>query len=413
MYSLDSNLFTILSNFLTLNRELVPFLTDVQFRYVQYLPILLLGFTLAFLLTPLLGYLAQKFDILDKPAELRDTKWNKDDNPDRHQHKKPMPLLGGFAVIIPLILISLFTLHFQNDLVFIVIGVLVLSISGLIDEKYNMPAIWQLTFQLIAAIIVIFSTYDLGIIKIPFDGIIDFSWLTYTGDIAGLPYSLSFPGDLIAVGWIILCINAVKWLNGSDALLEGNLLIVFTLIFVIGVRNANALMVILPLIIIGALAGLTIFIFPPAKIYIGSAGKTVLGFLAGTFAFMSGSKFSVTLLVLLLPLLDAFFVIVSRYLREKPKNPLTLLKMNGRDHIHHKLQDLGLNNVQILLTEGSITLLLGSLAILTSQAYRYFLLSFGAFLVLTGIVVINIAAKRAKSRSNKEKEETPESKYSY
>lgn len=413
MNAIDSNLLTVMSNFFTLDQSLVPFLTDNQFRYVQYLPLLLVAFTIAFLLTPLLGYIAKKLDIMDKPNYMREEKWNKYDDPERHQHKKPMPFLGGLAVIIPLVILSLITLKFQYDFVFILIAIAVLTISGLIDEKYNMPATWQLTFQILAATIVMFTLTDLDIIKIPFDGTINLGWLAYSGTIFNIPFSFSFPGDLLAIGWIVMCINAVKWLNGSDALLEGNLLIIFTLIFIIGVRNFNALMIILPLIIIGSLSGLTIFVFPPAKIYIGSAGKTVLGFLAGTLAFMSGSKFSVTLLVLLLPILDALFVIISRYIKHKPKNPFEILKMNGRDHIHHKLQDLGLNKIQILTVESSITLLLGSLAILTSQAYRYALLAFGAFLVLGIIVLANIAAKKIKNGGKKEKEESPESKYSY
>lgn len=413
MYSIDSNLLTVMSNFFTLDKSLVQFLTDNQFRYVQYLPLLLIAFAIAFLLTPLLGYIAQKLDIMDKPNYMRESKWNKYDNPDRHQQKKPMPLLGGLAVIIPLVILSLITLKFQYDFVFILIAIIVLTISGLLDEKYNMPAVWQLIFQTLAATIVVFSVHNLDIIKIPFDGTVNLNWLNYTGTIFKVPFSFSFPGDLLTIGWIIMCINAVKWLNGSDALLEGNLLIVFTLIFIIGVRNFNALMILLPLIIIGSLSGLTIFVFPPAKIYIGSAGKTVLGFLAGTLAFMSGSKFSVTLLVLLLPLLDALFVVISRYIKYKPQNPLDILKMNGRDHIHHKFQDIGLNKVQILAIEGSITLFLGSLAILTSQAYRYAFLTFGAFLVLAIIALTNIVAKKIKNSDKKEKEESPESKYSY
>jgi len=397
--------------FLLLDKSTFSFIPDNYFNYLQYAPIFLIAFITAFLLTPILGSIAKRFNIIDNPINLRKNKWNKFDNPERHTHKNPMPFLGGFAVLIPLLILSPLLLIFQGEFVFLYIGLIILSISGFIDEKYNMPSIWQLILQFIAIFIFALTVTDLDLIKIPFDGILNTNLLSYAGTIGQIPFSLSFPGDLILIGWILLSLNAIKWLNGVDALLEGNLIIAFSFILILAIRGGNITVILMSAIIIGALLGLIIYIFPPAKIYIGSAGKTVLGFLVASFAFLIDTKFSISLIIILLPVLDAIYVIITRYLRERPKNPFDIIKMNGRDHFHHKLQDLGLNAIQILMIEVSIALLINSIAVFNTQAYRYFTLLLGIFIILSLIITVNIISKKRKSKVTTK--ETPESKYSY
>jgi len=153
------------------------------------------------------------------------------------------------------------------------------------------------------------------------------------------------------------------------------------------------------------------FAFPPQKIMSGSSGKTVYGFLICILAIIADSKMSTTLMLLTLPLIDFIYVIVKRIFVVKPKNLLTLLRINDTNHLHHQLLKLNLSRRQVVLLEMSATLLLGSFAILTTGAIRYFALILGVSLGIAFVVFINIKASR--KRIGNEDEKSPESKYSY
>jgi UDP-GlcNAc:undecaprenyl-phosphate/decaprenyl-phosphate GlcNAc-1-phosphate transferase len=114
-------------------------------------------------------------------------------------------------------------------------------------------------------------------------------------------------------------------------------------------------------------------------------------------------------MLLALPIIDALYVIVYRYITYKPKNPIELMRINDTSHLHHRLIKLNFSGKQILLIETSISLLVGSFAILSTGALRYFALIFGIAAVIAFIVFINYKAHRKE----KVKEQSPESKYSY
>ena len=141
----------------------------------------------------------------------------------------------------------------------------------------------------------------------------------------------------------------------------------------------------------------------------GSSGKSVYGFLISILALISGAKFSTTIMLLALPIIDAIYVIIYRYITYKPKNPIELMKINDTSHLHHQLLKLNFTSVQILLIETAVALLVGSFAILATGALRYFALIFGTALIIGFIVFTNY-----KKKTKKEKEKpSPESKYSY
>jgi len=115
--------------------------------------------------------------------------------------------------------------------------------------------------------------------------------------------------------------------------------------------------------------------------------------------------------LLIVPLLDFAYVIIKRYLTYKPKSFTELMKINGPDHFHHQLIKLGLTRTQVVLVEIAITLFLGSFAILTAGAVRYFVIVLVIALGIAILVYTNIRA--SKKQIKEEKEESPESKYSY
>lgn len=414
MESTSNILTTIFTKFLVLERDLIYFVPDQYYDYLKYLPVLLVFFLLAFLLTPLIGYLATKYDVMDKPAEERSTGWNKFDNPSRHIHKTKVPYFGGLSILIPMIIFIPVVFTLAGDLIFIYIGIILLTLSGFLDDKYNLPSTVQFGFQFLAALLLAFSTKDIDIVKIPFDGTISLDWLHLNFDIFSLQASLSLPGDLLLIVWTIFFINAVKWVAGVDALMEGNLIIAFALIYILGIRTGDPVSTIISLMMVGGLLGFIIYNYPPAKIFSGSTGKTTFGYLAAALSLFNGTKSATSYAILLLPVIDALFVIGKRYFQHKPKNLLDLLRMNGTDHLHHRLLEMNLPVKLIVLLEMSVTLLVGSLAILSTEAYRFFVVAFSVFIVTLLVTLVHLFSVKKKDKpGRKEKEETPESKYSY
>ncbi len=408
-------------NILSQYTEIISDLPKVYYKYLRFLPYLVIPLLITFFLTPIIGYIATKLKVFDYPAEQRRErlkKINKYDNPDRHIHKRRVPLLGGLSVIIPfLIFLSLYLgNNFEQApiLLPLLIASLFLVINGVLDDVFNMPATIQLLFQSVAAFVMAFSILNLTVIKVPFDGYMNLHWYDFSLQALGLPWSFIFPGDIVLIFWFLICINAIKWVGGSDALLESNVVIALLMIFLVAVRNAEIQTALLAIFLSGSLSGFVFYNFPPAKIFTGSTGKTLYGFLLAVFSVMNSTKIATTIIILLLPLTDFFYVLLKRYLQHKPKNPLDLLRMNGKDHLHHKLLSLGYNSRQVLLIETLATVIVGSLAVLTVGSMKFFLILLlvaVAFMIL--LVLETLRLKEKKKEKEEESKESPEKRYSY
>ncbi len=399
---------------LLLQTGLTNFIPDSLFRYAKFFPIFVIAFIVAVLLTPIIGHSSRKLGIVDVPGKKRQVKLNKYDNPDRHIHKKATPILGGVAVILPFLLFLSFFFEINPTTIALIASTLLLTITGVLDDIYNLPASIQFISQVAAALIIALVVVDFAIISVPIIGNIDLDWARLGFNLGGVDFNLTMPGDLLIIPWILLCINALKWVSGSDGLLEGNMVIAFLLIATLGVRTQSAEIVAMSTFLAGGISGFLVFNFPPAKIFSASVGKTLYGFLVAVLAIMGSSKIATTILIIALPLVDAIFVVIRRYIVHKPKNLFDLMRINGRDHLHHQLLKIGLSPRRILLIEGSITLLFGSIAVLTTGAVKFFILIFALFLLSLLILYINYSAEREKpTHGETEQEDSPESKYRY
>jgi len=383
-------------------------------KYLAYVPYFIGAFAATVLLTPLIGYIATKLKVFDLPAGERKAKQNKFDDPQRHIHKRKVPFLGGLAVLIPLILYLLFTVNGHPLLIPILLGVLILTISGALDDVFNLPANIQFVAQAAAAIIIAVSIIDFRFINNPLGGYIYLDQFVKEFSILGIPQRLVLPGDFLLFWWILVCINALKWVCGSDGIFEGNSALAFLFLFFIGVRTNSPEVVMLSILMTGGIAGFLIYNYPPAKIHTGGSGKTVYGFLISVLSVVNGAKVATTMIILTLPLADFIFVIINRYLKYKPKNFLELMRINDRTHFHHQLLAMGLSMKKVFLIEISITLLVGSLAVLTAGTTKLFVLLASAFLGTIFLFIVHHFRKKHEEKARTKKESaTPESRYSY
>ena len=251
-------------------------------KYLNYWPVLLIGLIFSILILPIIGKLATKFGITYKPGVKR--KNREFDNPQKAIHEKETPALGGLAVTIPLLIAIPVFFRFDPVITAITIALSILVIGSLLDDLFNLPAKIQLGYQILAALVIAFSVIDLSGISFFTNDLLNLKQSLWSTNIFSMPISFVFPGDLILIFWILLCINAVKWVGGSPGLVESYSLSIFMLLFVISVRTYSLFSSTLSILISGTLIPLLYFAFPPPKVMSGSSGKSVYGFLISILA---------------------------------------------------------------------------------------------------------------------------------
>jgi tryptophan synthase alpha subunit len=110
----------------------------------------------------------------------------------------------------------------------------------------------------------------------------------------------------------------------------------------------------------------------------------------GVSAIIGGAKLATILLVLGVPILDVVWLIVSLVLAGRSPT------RGARDHLHHRLADMGLRPRQIVAIFYSLSIGFGVLGISDISASAK--LAALAALVVIGSVLIAIATRRATVR---------------
>jgi len=268
-----------------------------------YLLIAASALVLAISGTPVMRLVALRFGVVDQPAA-------------RKIHANPVPLLGGAAIYIAFI-IFLFTLgdrRYIHEVVGIFIGATLVSLMGVVDDRWGLGSYFKLGGQLVAACILIYSGVQVSI----FGG-----WL----DI------------LVTIAWVVGITNAMNLLDNMDGL-SGGIAMIAAVFFTLLAALSNQYMVgALAAALAGACAGFLVYNWNPAHIFMGDTGSLFLGFLLAAVGiklrFPSNSDtitWMIPVLVLALPVFDTTLVFISRLRRGK--NPLTT---PGKDHISHRL----------------------------------------------------------------------------
>ena len=377
-------------------------------KYFAYIPITLIAFLVTFFITPIIGKIAWSIGATLKPKQKQ--KGKDFDNPEKAMHEKETPTLGGLAVTLPALIITLLSFQINSFTGPIIVALVILIIGATLDDIYNLNSRIQFSYQILAALVIVLSVIDLSSIGLIDQEVLNLSAYTLQFRIFNFPISIVFPGDIFLFFWLLLCLNAVKWVGGSPGLIESYSGVIFTLIFVISVRTVSEFTATMSIAMSGSLIAFLFYAIPPEKIMSGSSGRSVYGFMLALLALINDSKISTSLMLLGLPLLDAAFVLIRRIIIHKPKSIRELLKINDATHFHHRLLSLNLSRIQVLLVETAIALLFGSIGIATTGAMRYFAVIFGLAILLILIVFINYKANKKQKENDKE---SPESKYSY
>lgn len=391
--------------------------------YLEYLPHFLIALLSSFLLTPLVGYIAEKFKLIDLPAKQRK---RTDDTLKTRTKKYVVPRAGGLAVIIPFVFILVATHALDKQVGAIILGSLILTLSGLLDDKYQTNFKYQGLAHILAALIVVAAGISIDSIQSPFDTSFNLRSFVIPFALGSTQYSIALPADLITIIWILMMINAVNWIFGTDGLGEGISIIAFLMILLVSVKMESPLTAFLAAIAAGGLLGFLPFNLPPSKITSGTTGTHVYGFLIATLSILGGIKVSTSVIVLIIPIIDMIWVMVGRINRHGVTNLSELFKATttGDDtHLHHRLLKLGFSTVQVAIVEWIGVGICAIVAFAAGNLPKATIIGIITVIVLVlflGISLLlknNIRLGRKKTVKQQGRrppeEETPESRYAY
>ena len=246
----------------------------------------------------------------------------------RKVHTQAIPTMGGMAIIAAALSLGLI-LFFSNELDWsfgaMLVGIIILTVTGIVDDLKDISAKKRLLVQFGVAFLVV----KMGFVLPSLLGIMDLPiWM-----LEGLSI-------VLIVGFI----NAFNFIDGIDGLAGGlGLISCLVLAFFFG----SSIYAYFAFVLSGALFAFLYYNFNPAKIFMGDTGSTVIGFLVVILAIklsafpylkLTANPHVVAMSLLILPVFDIIRTVFFRLL--KKKSPLSA----DKTHIHHLLIKAGNNH---------------------------------------------------------------------
>jgi UDP-GlcNAc:undecaprenyl-phosphate/decaprenyl-phosphate GlcNAc-1-phosphate transferase len=324
---------------------------------------------IAFVATPPVARLARRLGVLHHPR-------------DRDLHDRPVPGLGGLAILAAVVVAALVFLPWNGETRGIVGGALAIAFVGAVDDwRPNglHPAV-KLAGQFAAAAIPVSAGVFVDHLTLPFFEPIGLS------DAVGRALTL--------VG-IVAVMNVVNFTDGADGLAAGVCTIAAATFAIIALSLGRDEAGVLAALTAGASVGFLWHNFHPASIFMGDAGSNLLGLLLACVAIQGVLKTAAVvalffpLLILAVPALDATFVVAKRIKYGRP------VYSADRWHFHHRFADIGFSQRRTVLYLYGWTLSLAALAL----AMRFVpyseddgTLNAGWALVIAGFGLVALAA---------------------
>ena len=333
----------------------------------------LLGLVTAFVVTPFSMRIAKKYGAIDVPN-------------DRRVNKKPMPRLGGIAVIAGFFVSTIYLLIsmsiegklvlFEEDMLWLklvgfFVGIIILGITCFIDDTKGIHSLTKLIVQIVAALIVVACGIRIENFEIPF----------LNGQ-SELNIVLSY---IITVCWIVGVTNAINLIDGLDGLSSGISLISCISLLIIFTLNGSPLIAIVLITALGgAISGFLPYNFNPAKTFIGDTGSNFLGFSLAVISILGVAKTYTALvliapiIVLALPIFDTLFAIFRRI---KNGKSLKAVFKADKGHLHHRLMQKGYTQKQAVFILYGITATFGMFAVVLLDSGVWKALSFAILVI--------------------------------
>ncbi len=273
----------------------------------------------------------------------------------RTVHTGEVPKLGGGAVFVAFLFgmtalwltkkeLFLQNIHLIGSLV---AGAAVLFTLGAIDDKRDLNCNLKLVVEILVAVLAVSMGWKMEVLVLPAAQEIPlgiFAW----------PFS---------VLWLVGVANSFNMIDGLDGLAAGIAIAVLLSSMAISALFGGVLVPIIAVILAGSVIGFLRYNINPASIFMGDSGSLSLGFALACIT-MNAATVEAGKTIILIPLLlltDTSLAIFRRWRRGI--HPFHA----DREHVHHRLVNLGLSQSGAALTLVALSVILGIMAYLVAQ----------------------------------------------
>lgn len=295
---------------------------------MQNLIPVVIAFILSALFTRRFCNPTSRFHLLDHPNE-------------RSLHSRPTPRTGGVAIFVAVgVAVGLWSLdtHLTSLLYGLGAGAGLVAVLSFLDDRKGLPVGVRLPGHLLAA-----ASLVIGGLYLPAFSVSDMVW--HWPMWLGIVFSLLF---------LIWMINLYNFMDGMDGFAAGMGVIGFGAFAMLGYLAKDPVFLTLNLIIVSAVAGFLLFNFPPARIFMGDTGSSLLGLLAGGMSIWGAREaifpFWVGVLVFSPFIVDATVTLLRRVWRRER------VWLAHKTHYYQRLVQLGWGHRKTVLAEYTLML---------------------------------------------------------
>ena len=346
------------------------------------------AFCISLVLTPLCIKLLPQLGYLDLPRG-------------RHIHEKTIPRGGGIAIIISFaVTVALYFYRIPETVGISAVikrmgyPALILIISGLIDDRFELKSLPKLLIQCLVGVLVWYN--------------FDMPMTIYNWEVP------RFLALIFTVLWILIVVNAFNLIDGLDGLATGISIISATCLacWFFLARGVNSAEMLVMLVLVGASLGFLPYNFHPAKIFLGDTGSTFLGFcfaVSGLGTLDRAVTFTSLLLPMLVigvPIFDVLLAVWRRSVRKLTNKNASGIMEGDQDHLHHRLLRKTRTQSKTAWLMYCISLVFAFLVILfillrdTLPAIGYFLLLLAILIMLRRLAMIELFDSVTLIRNN-------------
>ncbi len=338
-------------------------------HHLSFLYILVFSYIIANAATPLVKAIASYCHVTDKPGG-------------RKIHENATPLMGGAAVYVAFAIAILYNNVYSLELKGVAIGATMVFIMGLIDDVKSLPAKLKLLVQIGATMVMI----QFGVVA-------DFLPNTWWGKLGE---------TVVTLIWVIGITNALNFFDGMDGLAAGLTAVCSLFISILAVQYGQKYVLYLSLALLGSSLGFLPYNLrykKPAGIFLGDGGSTFMGYMLASLTVMGGwganepvKAYTLPVLVLGILIFDMSYTTITRFKNRQVAGFNEYLSFTGKDHLHHRLEQLGFTRKQTVFFIYFIAASLGlcSLVLRNGSTLDALLLLLQATLICIAIVILMI-----------------------